>query len=490
MVSTNYLTKSRFIDGLHCSKSLWLSTHKYQAGTYEQNFAGHMGDQVGQLATAKYPEGKKVEAPYNDHDEAVEETQQYLSDKKISAIFEAAFTFDNIKIRVDILEREQDQWNLIEVKSATNLKDHYLFDIGIQHYVIQNLGLKINSSKLMHINKDYLYQEEIDLNLLFRFHDYSEEIQSILPTLPIELERLCSAQELKEEPHQQPSKSFCGDCAFWDYCTQNKPEDWIALIPRLHKNKYAKLMEIGIESMSAIPDDFEISENQRVVVESTKNKKRFLDKDGLQQALESIKPPVYYFDFEALTSAIPFIDNTRPFESIPFQWSLHLNKDFKDISHHYFLAEEKKDFRRDLIEQYLSLVGDNDYPIVAYNISYEKTRLKELSQLYPDLSAQIDCTIDRFVDLMLIIKDHFYDYRFYGSFSLKRVLPVLTNESGYDELKGVQDGDGAQAQFYDLINNSLNKEDRIKVKKQLLEYCEKDTYSLVQIHQKLISLLN
>ena len=91
---------------------------------------------------------------------------------------------------------------------------------------------------------------------------------------------------------------------------------------------------------------------------------------------------------------------------------------------------------------------------------------------------------------MLIIKDHFYDYRFYGSFSLKRVLPVLTNESGYDELEGVQDGDGAQAQFYDLINNSLNEEDRIKVKKQLLEYCEKDTYSLVQIHQKLISLLN
>ena len=103
---------------------------------------------------------------------------------------------------------------------------------------------------------------------------------------------------------------------------------------------------MGIESMSDIPDDFEISENQRVVVESTKNKKRFLDKDGLQQALESIKPPVYYFDFEALTSAIPFIHNTRPFESIPFQRSLHLNKDFKDISHHYFLAEEKRFSKR------------------------------------------------------------------------------------------------------------------------------------------------
>ena len=241
MVSTNYLTKSRFIDGLHCAKSLWLSTHKYQAGSYTQNFAGHMGDQVGQLATAKYPEGKKVEAPYNAHDAAVEETQQYLSDKKISAIFEAAFTFNNIRIRVDILERDQDRWNLIEVKSATNLKDHYLYDIGIQHYVLQNLGLKINSSKLMHINKDYLYQAELDLNLLFRYHDYSEEIQAILPTLSEEVERLYSTQETKEEPRQEPSKSFCGDCAFWGYCTQNKPDDWITLIPRLHKNKYAKL---------------------------------------------------------------------------------------------------------------------------------------------------------------------------------------------------------------------------------------------------------
>lgn len=485
-----YLTKSRFIDGLHCAKSLWLSTHNYQAGTYEQNFNGHMGDQVGQLATTKYPEGKKVETPYSDHDAAVKETQQYLSDKKISAIFEAAFTFDNIRIRVDILERTKNKWNLIEVKSATKLKDHYLYDIGIQHYVLKNLGLIIKSSKLMHINKDYLYQERIDLNLLFRLHDYSKEIQEILPTLQNEIKRLHTTQETKKEPKQEPSKSFCGDCAFWNFCTKKKPQDWIALIPRLHKNKYAKLMEMSIESMSSIPDDFEISENQRVVVESTKNKKRFLNKDGLQKALENIKPPVYYFDFEALTSAIPFIDNTRPFESIPFQWSLHLNKDFKNISHYYFLAEEKKDFRRGLIEQYLSLVSDNDYPIVAYNISYEKTRLKGLSHLYPDLSEQIDHTIDRFVDLMLIIKDHFYDYRFYGSFSLKRVLPILTKESGYDELEGVQDGDGAQAQFYNLINNSLNEENRFKVKKQLLEYCEKDTYSLIQIHQKLISLVN
>ena len=142
---------------------------------------------------------------------------------------------------------------------------------------------------------------------------------------------------------------------------------------------------MGIESMSSIPDDFEISDNQRVVVECTKNRERFLNKEGLQKALEDIKPPVYYFDFEAITSAIPFIDNTSPFESIPFQWSLHLNKDFKNISHHYFLAEEKKDFRRDLIEKYLSLVGENEYPIVAYNISYEKSfkrTLKAISRYF------------------------------------------------------------------------------------------------------------
>ena len=490
MVSRNYLTKSKFIDGLHCKKSLWLSSHNYQAGSYVQKFAGQMGDQVGQLATSRFPQGKKIEEHYKDHDVAVEKTLKYLSDKKISAIFEAAFTFDNIKIRVDILERAQNNWNLIEVKSSTKMKNNYLYDIGIQHYVLQNLGLKINSSKIMHINKDYLYKKELDLKLLFNFHDYSEEIKDILPTLPKEISGLSSTLKEKKEPDQEPSKSFCGDCAFWDYCTQNKPKDWTALIPRLNKNKYTKLLEMGIESMSSIPDDFEISDNQRVVVESTKNRERFLNKEGLQKALEGIKPPVYYFDFEAMTSAIPFIDNTSPFESIPFQWSLHLNKDFKNISHHYFLAEEKKDFRRDLIEKYLSLVGENDYPIIAYNISYEKSRLKELSKLFPDISDQIDLTIDRFKDLMPIIKDHFYDYRFYGSFSLKRVLPILTDESSYDELDGVQDGEGAQAKFYDLINNSLSEKERDKVKKQLLEYCEKDTYSLIQIHQKLINLTN
>ena len=162
--------------------------------------------------------------------------------------------------------------------------------ITFGHIDVIKKSLKIFNNVIIaaaeNINKDYLYKKEVDLKLLFNFHDYSKEIKDILPTLPKEISILSSTLKEKKEPNQEPSKSFCGDCAFWDYCTQNKPKDWTALIPRLNKNKYTKLLEMGIESMSSIPDDFEISDNQRVVVESTKNRERFLNKEGLQKALE------------------------------------------------------------------------------------------------------------------------------------------------------------------------------------------------------------
>lgn len=485
---SHYLTKSRFLDGRNCPKSLWLSSHHYDLGVYDQSFAGEMGDEVGKLATTYFKEGQQVNSPYNRHDAAVDETSQYLEDQNIKAIYEAAFTFDAIRIRVDILKRDKEGWSLIEVKSSKELKDHFLYDIGIQYYVLSSLGLKINSAQLMFIDGSYEFKKELDLKKLFQFHDFTKEVKDNLDTLVSEIQRLKKVQE-SEEPSVEPTKSLCSGCAFWKHCTQHKPKDWIINIPRLHKTKLERLTAMGIDSMSEIPNDFELPDSQRKVVESTKDQTSFLNKEGLKKDLGSIKPPVYYFDFEALSSAIPFIDQIKPYDSVPFQWSLHLNIDFKKIHHHYFLAEKKEDFRKELITQFIQKVGNDDYPIVVYNMSYEKTRLKELAILYPELAGQIEQIINRFVDLMLVIKDNYYDYRLYGSYSLKNVLPVLTSEEGYGELEGVQDGNSAQSQFYKLLNGDIPKDQIQNTRDQLLKYCEKDTFSLIQLHEKLLELV-
>jgi hypothetical protein len=479
-----HLSKSRYKRGLHCNKQLWLSTHKYDLGNYEKNFSALIGDKVGIGATEIYQNGKMVNTPFNKHEEAVQITLSLMSNLKVEAIFEAAFSYDNINIRVDILERlENNCWGIREVKSSKSIKENFFHDISIQYFVLKKLNYQISSAQIMYVNGDYVLNNNvIEWNKFFLKSEYKDLIEDNIDNVADNIVFLKNIQTSDEEPIASPGKSFCSGCEFWDYCTKDKPKDWIANIPRLHKSKKRVLDDKQIESISKIPNDFPFTEKQQIVVDSTKTNQIFKTKKFYYD-LKKFKPPIYFFDFETLSCAIPTIDNTKPFEKLPFQWSLHHLDSNKNVNHWEFLATEIKDYRKECIEKLINIVIKDNSKIVAYNQSFEKSVLKQLGDIFPELIDPINNIIDRIIDLEVFIKDNYYHPEFQGSYSLKKVLPaLLPNEKKYNE-GNVSDGEQAQETFYNLLFQEKDLKKKELIISSLLEYCKKDTESLLLIYQ-------
>ena len=484
-----HLSKSRYKRGLHCNKQLWLSTHKYELGNYQKNFSAFIGDKVGIGATKNYPEGILIGTPFNKHTEAVKETLKLIDDIKVQSVFEAAFSYDNINIRVDIFERLNDNsWGIREVKSAKSIKDNYYHDISIQYYVLKNLGYNISSAQILYVNGDYVLEEsEIEWKNFFLTREYLDTIQDNLDEVKENINNLKSVQNSEEEPFINPGKSFCSSCEFWDYCTKDKPKDWIINIPRLHKTKKKILEDKNIESISKIPNDFPFTPKQTIVFDSTKNNKIFKSKKFYYD-LKIYKPPVYFFDFETLACALPTIVGTRPFDTLPFQWSLHHLDIDGTVKHWKFLATENIDYRREAIESFINIVKGNDNKIVVYSQSFEKSVLKQMGIVYPEFSDDIEDIIIRIIDLKVFIENNYYHPDFQGSYSLKKVLPaLLPNEKKYSDGK-VSDGEQAQETFYNLLFEENNDNNKKEIISSLLEYCKKDTESLMLIYNHLKTL--
>ena len=482
-----HLTKSRYLTGQHCSKKLWLSTHRYELGEYVKSFAATIGDEVGIGATTNYPNGKMIQASYKEHEAAVKETLELINDDETGAIFEAAFEYENIRIRVDIFERLGDnKWGIREVKSSKSVQDHFYNDIGIQYYVLVGLGYNIASAKLIHTNSNYILRgKEIDWGNFFSTVEYLPGIKESLPEIKKELLRLREIQHDTKEPFIYPSKGFCKGCEFWDYCTKEKPSDWVEHLPRLSPKKRNELQELKIENIAKIPEGYSLTNNQSKVVNATKTGKVFCD-DSFSSEIKKYNPPAYYFDFETLSCAIPIFQGLKPFERVPFQWSLHHLSAEGKTQHWEFLAREKTDFRREMIESFINIVHPNQDKIIVYNASFEKSVLKEMGVLYPDLQDKIDNIIERIEDLMAFIQKNFYHPQFNGSFSLKKVLPaLLPHEEQYSEGE-VSGGDEAQAQFYNLICDKYDQNKKATVADDLIAYCNKDTHSLILIYQHLL----
>ncbi len=220
------LSKSRFLAGLQCHLRLWYQCYDRELASEvsaAQQAIFDSGHEVGKLATELYPDGALIDEPYYQHKQAVESTLKAMQDPDVKAIYEAAFVYEGVRIRVDILERLDDgSWNLVEVKSSTSVKNVYYPDVAVQYYVLEGCGLKISGAGILHINNQYIYDgQNLDLDALFAFADLTNEIQSMQPGLPSSLAELKAMLENSDAPEIRPSrnchKPFA--CEFWYHCT-------------------------------------------------------------------------------------------------------------------------------------------------------------------------------------------------------------------------------------------------------------------------------
>lgn len=487
-----HLTKSRYIAGLQCLRRLWLLVN--QPPPYEPPEPGSpldIGQQIGLKAHLLFPGGVLIdEAPWA-HAAAVARTIALMADANTPAIFEAAFKHDGIRVRVDVLERLPDgSWGLREVKSSTGPKDHHLDDIALQAHVVRGAGVTVSSIELVHVNNAYVRcLDGVEWRAYFVRVDVEAGVEARLAEIPSRLpamrECLASGQAPFIEPGRQCSSPY--GCEYWDQCTAGKPVDWIIRLPRLSEANATELKALGVEAVSSIPAEFPLTAKQSVIREAIVSDRPYIS-DDLPRLLTAFGPPACYLDFEAMAPPIPLYQGTRPYQTLPFQWSLHEIDGVGRLGHLEFLADGAGDPRREFAETLIAALRRSYSPIIVYS-SYEKSRLRELAEVFPDLRSSLEAVIDRLADLLPVVRQSVYLPAFDFSFSIKTVGPALCPDFGYDDLDGVADGLAAAGAFLQIASGAVvDADETARLRRQLLAYCERDTLAMVKAHAALLEL--
>ncbi len=482
------ISKSKFVAGAQCLKRLYLQVHQPELAA-EPDASGKaimdQGQEVGLLAHQLFPGG--VEVKWGDPEQAIRITRELIANPEVPAIFEAAFEDGGVFVRVDILQRRRDKrWRLIEVKSTTDLKEHHLDDVAIQHRVVSRSGLDLASSCLAHINRNYVFDGgSIDVRRFFKIRNLTGRVERLQPKLTFLLRSEFRVLAFPQPP-PIPVGPHCTDpitCEFYDRCNPPLPDDHIGYIPRIHASAVEELEELGIQSIHNIPDDFPLNERQRRACTCVQTGQPWFSAD-LSKELGALKYPLYFMDFETVNPAIPRYQGMRPYDQLGFQYSVHVQREPEAEPKHYeFLAIDSGDPRREFIASLCAALG-NRGSIVVYNQQFEEQRLSELAAWLPEFAGRIKKIQHRLWDLLPVVRSHVYHPAFAGSFSLKAVLPALVPEMSYDGM-AVGNGQDAGLAWEALIRGGLDQTERDRIKKALLDYCGKDTLALAKVLGKL-----
>lgn len=486
MNSKHRLSKTKYLAGIQCHERLWLEVYSpdtaspIEAGTRRRL---DQGIQVGELAKQQFPKGVQIQAGHENISGALKETKDEIGKASV-VILDAAFSFDDILVRTDIIRRNgSDSWDIIEVKSSTRVKDEHIPDVAIQACVLQGAGLRINKTFLMHVNNECVFP---DLSNLFCMEEVTDQVLDLLPEIPQEIDEFRRTLELDEEP-DIPIGRHCETprtCPFYDHCWSWLPQNSIFTIPRLRWPVKEGLLEKNAVSVNDLPPDLRLNTNQKRYVKSVKERKALVDWDSIAEELGQLRHPLYFLDFETDNPAIPRFGGMHPYEHFPFQYSCHMMDRSGSLVYKEYLHESESDPRKPLLESLVSDIGDTG-SIITYNVSFERRILNGLLTWFPEDADKLESMIERLWDLLPIFQRYYIDYQFQGSNTLKNVLPVLVPTMTYEDLT-VTDGTQAQVAWNEMIHlpSGIQKGNLIK---ELKRYCRQDSLGMVEIYRRLES---
>ena len=482
------LSKSRYCRGLQCKKMLWLEKNKPDEMEEINNESIlEQGNIVHEVARYLFNEHINIE--YTDNlNEMIKDTYRTIESYQNVVITEASFNYDNNFCSVDILKKQGETYEIYEVKSSTKVKDIYINDASYQYYVLTNLGLNVKKCSIVIINTEYTRYGNIELDKLFTKQDITQEVISLQSEVKKNINEINTYLKNEIEPIDDIDEKCHTpyDCPFFKSCTRNIPKNNIFKISNMRYSTKIKLYKSGIYTYeNLLKSDINDKYKQQIEYELY-NKKDYIDKKEIKSFLNTLSYPLYFLDFETFAPPIPLYDNTKPFEKIPFQYSLHYIEKENDLKHKEFLAEPSIDPRRSLAEQLVKDIPKN-VCILAYNMSFEKSVIKKLAILYPDLKEHLMNIYNNIKDLMIPFRDRsYYTKDMHGSYSIKSVLPSLfpnDERLDYHNLDLIHNGSEAM-DYYSALSN-MNKEDYKYTRERLLRYCELDTYAMVKIFYKL-----
>ena len=490
------LSKSKYCCGVQCSKMLWLKKNKpeeFDESVMNQAVLDN-GNEVGDLAMGLL--GEFSEVPFNDDlTLMLSETERLIKDG-IENIAEASFSYDGLFCSVDILKNKGNgHVEIYEVKSSTEVKDIYKEDVSYQYYVLTKLGYQVDAVYLVYVNNQYVRHGDIDIHQLFSICDLSDFAKSHVDNVCAKINQLREYMKHEEEQHQPISESCFSpyECGFRHYCSAYLPQPNVFNLSIIQRKTKFKYLAQGKASYADVLSDPKLNVKARQqIVHELNDIPAEIDKPAINAFLQTLTYPLYFLDFESFNPAIPKYDNSRPYEQICFQYSLHyIEEEGGELKHTEFLAYPGEDPRRALCEQLC-----RDIPLgvctLAYNMTFEKTRIKEMASLYPDLADHLMDIYNNVKDLMVPFQERKYYCRaMSGSYSIKYVLPALFPDDpslDYHNLEGVHNGSEASATF--LRMEQMNPQELEKYRGHLLKYCGLDTYAMVKVWEKLREVSN
>ena len=484
------LSKSKYCCGIQCPKMLWL--HCYRPEEFDRSVMNEgilkTGNEVGDLAMGLF--GGFTEVPYGDLSEMIKTTEELIR-QGTPLICEASFSYDGCFCSVDILKLiDKNTVELYEVKSSTSLSDIYIHDVSYQTYVLTQLGFHVRRACLVHLNRAYVRHGALDLSQLFTIEDLTETAMEqhdfVGETIAAFKTMLGNEEEPEQDIGEQCRTPY--QCGFLSWCTRSLPRPNVFDLRGIQYRTLLKLYRQSLISFEDLQAAGCLSEKPAMQVRhELADLPDQIDVPAVKDFLSSITYPLYYLDFETFQPAVPLYDDSSPFDQIPFQYSLHYQKRKNGkLYHREFLADPQEDPRRKLAEQLCRDIPA-DACVLAYNMSFEKGRIKALASLYPDLHDHLMKIYSNMKDLMIPFQQRcWYNRAMQGSYSIKYVLPALypdDPELDYHNLEGVHNGAEASDAFRNM--RTMDPETLKEYRAHLLKYCELDTYAMVKILKKL-----
>lgn len=488
-----YLSKSDFLKYQICPSYLWLWKYKKDVVPVDsqEDITRRLeqGNEVERYARELFPDAVLVKASGI---EAQKETEQLIKDGAKTLFQATAISKDGLLAMADIitLNPDNDTWTLIEVKSTNSIKKEHLYDVTFQKVAFEESGYNIGITKIIHLNKDYIRMQTVIPTDFLIETDVTDKVNELYSTIKDQAFDALDLLKLSYEPKTCSCrlKSHSHHCPTFHYLNPDIPEYSVFNISRLNGKKLNSLIDDEIYHVHDVPDDMKLSDTQRNQVRVTKSGKAEINAEAIKEMLSELEFPLYFLDYETVSTAVPLYSGCKPYQQIPFQYSLHIiRKPAGELEHYEYLSKDSQVLPAESLLESLEKLIDDNGSIVVWNKSFEMGRNREMANTYPKYHNFIDSVNERVFDLMDIFKkQHMIHPDFKGSSSIKAILPVLVPGLSYKSID-IQNGQVASVRWYDAVTGAVNDSGAKKIFDDLLKYCKLDTLAMVEIYRELLA---
>ena len=491
MAGPGNLSKSKLVAYRQCPKRLWLEVHRpeLRVDSPATQAVFRTGHEVGEVAQRLYDPGgtgEVVDFKAEGLAAALDRSRELLQGD--GPVFEAGFAAGGALAFADVMLRaggpDRPGWRMVEVKASTSVKRYQEDDVAIQSHVARAAGVDLRGVAIAHIDSSWTYPGDGDYRGLLVERDLTDTAFPRAAEVGLWIDVAQAVAAAPEAPAiavgPQCENPF--RCGFLEHCTAGRPvaEFPLEWLPgRRSPALEAYVAEHAVDDLRDLPDRL-LTERQRRVRDVSASGVPYFDAEGAARDLAPYPLPAWFLDFETIQFGVPRWAGTRPFQMLPFQFSVHRLEPDGTLAHAGFLDLSGEDPSERFARRLVELCGE-PLPVFVYNAAFEGARLAELAQRFTGLQEPLLDLKRRLVDLYPIALRRFYHPQQRGSWSIKYLLPVVAPHLDYGALPGVHDGTQAMEAYLEAVDRSTPAARKAEIEHALVRYCELDTLAMVEI---------